>query len=140
MKKSFLLIVPALFILFLAAGCLGPKNAENMKVMTVSFEWDGHGGSSSSPNPEIHISNIPDGTAFFEVFVKDLQRLDVDHGGGTVAHDGSGKIAVGALKRYGGPQPPRGEVHTYVFRVRALNADKSLVLGEGVFARKYPEK
>ena len=138
MKKVFF-VLPALMLL-LVAGCLGPKRAEHFQPMEVSFEWRGNAGSyDSSPNPEIHVRNVPAGTAFLDVYVKDLQRPGTFHGGGTVAYDGSGVIAVGALNNYRGPQPPAPEVHTYVFRVRALNADKSLVLGEGEASRKYPE-
>lgn len=140
MKKVLFAFMPLVFAVLLFSGCVGPKQAADFQPMDVSFEWNGNGGSyMSSPNPEIHVKNIPAGTAFLEVYVKDLQRPNTVHGGGTVAHDGSGIIAVGALKNYRGPQPPAPEVHTYVFRVRALNADKSLILGEGEASRKYPE-
>jgi hypothetical protein len=78
------------------------------------------------------------GTAFLQVRMKDLDYPH-NHGGGTVAHDGSGVIPAGALKSYDGPQPPAGQTHTYVFTVTALNADKSLILGEGRASRRHPE-
>ena len=124
--------------LLLVAGCAAANRAENFQTLTGSFEWRGNAGSLSSPNPEIHVDNVPTGTAFLQVRMKDLDYPH-NHGGGTVAHDGSGIVPVGALEPYDGPQPPAGQVHTYVFTVTALNADKSMSLGEGSASRKYPE-
>jgi Raf kinase inhibitor-like YbhB/YbcL family protein len=47
----------------------------------------------------------------------------------------SGAVVKGATvgTRYEGPNPPKGEKHTYVFTLYALNTDK-LTLGEGVTA------
>jgi phosphatidylethanolamine-binding protein (PEBP) family uncharacterized protein len=133
-------IFPAVLLgsLLLMAGCAATNRAENIQTLTVSFEWQGNAGSLSSPNPEIHVGNVPDGTAFFQVRMKDLDYPH-NHGGGTVAYTGGGVIPVGALEPYDGPQPPAGQTHTYVFTVTALNADKSLVLGEGSATRRYPE-
>jgi phosphatidylethanolamine-binding protein (PEBP) family uncharacterized protein len=125
-------------LLLLTAGCAAANKAENFQTLTVSFEWRGNAGSLSSPNPEIRVGNVPSGTAFLQVRMRDLDYPH-NHGGGMVAYDGSGVIPVGALKTYDGPQPPAGQVHTYVFTVTALNADKSLVLGEGSASRRYPE-
>ncbi|MDR1659449.1 MAG: hypothetical protein LBR94_03790 [Desulfovibrio sp.] len=130
-----LILVSSLLIM---AGCAVAKKADNFQTMTVNFEWRGNAGSLSSPNPEIHVSNVPAGTAFLQVRMKDLDYPH-NHGGGTVAYTGSGVIPAGALKSYDGPQPPPGQTHTYVFTVTALNADKSLVLGEGKASRRYPE-
>lgn len=68
----------------------------------------------------------------------DLDVPSYDHGGGIVSYDGKGIIPVGSLKRYRGPNPPAGEQHRYKIVVRALNADKSLLLGEGAAMQKYP--
>jgi phosphatidylethanolamine-binding protein (PEBP) family uncharacterized protein len=134
-KISHFILVSALLLL---AGCVAANRASNFQTLTVSFEWRGNAGSLSSPNPEIRVSGVPAGTAFLQVRMKDLDYPH-NHGGGTVPYDGSGAIPVGALQSYDGPQPPAGQVHTYVFTVTALNADKSLVLGEGSASRRYPE-
>lgn len=118
------------------SGCFGPKKADNFQVLDVSFEWAGNAGSLSSPNPEITIKNVPAGTAFLEIRMTDLDSPTFDHGGGVLAYDGTGVIPVGALKNYRGPEPP--STHRYVFRITALNADKSIALGEGKAMRKYP--
>jgi len=119
------------FLIALATtGCLGPKKVSNMQEMKVSFSFDTQGCALNSPNPEIKIENVPDGTAFFQVSMTDLDAKSFNHGGGTVANDKDGLIKKGSLKSYKGPCPPSGS-HTYEFTVRALNADKSLILGEG---------
>jgi phosphatidylethanolamine-binding protein (PEBP) family uncharacterized protein len=133
-----LAVVVMLGALILTAGCLGPKKSDDFQTLQVSFEWEGNGGSLSSPNPRIVVANVPKGTAFLRVRMNDLDRPQFDHGGGTVAYDGSGTIAVGALKQYRGPQPPSNETHTYVITVTALNGDKSIALGSGKASRKYP--
>lgn len=133
MRNAFYCI---LIISILAVGCLGPKKIANMQEMKVSFSFDTEGCAINSPNPEIKVRNFPEGTAFFQVSLKDLDAKSFNHGGGTVNNDGSGVISKGSLKGYKGPCPPSG-THTYEFTVRALNADKTLVLGEGTARSSY---
>ena len=135
MLRYKLSLLCCLFGLALLAGCLGPKRADNVAAMTLDFN---HIGGWNSPNPEIKLTNVPAGTAFLEVSMRDHHRPDVNHGGGTIAYDGSGRVPEGSLRSYHGPQPPQGEVHRYEIKVQALNADKSLVLGEGSLAKNYP--
>ena len=137
-RISYITLASCLLLLA-ASGCNGPKQAENVQSMTVQFVWDGNGGSLSSPNPQLNIGNIPTGTVTFKVKMDDLDRKRFNHGGGSVANDGTGVIPVGALKNYKGPQPPRPEVHTYVFTVSALDADDRII-GVGTASRQYPEK
>lgn len=138
MLKKFS-VLAVLCAALLVSGCMGPKKVDTFQTMDVRFEWNGNAGSfTSSPNPEIFVSNVPAGTAFFEVKMVDLDRPNTNHGGGTIPYTGEGVIPVGSLDSYRGPQPPAPEVHTYVITVRALNADKSLLLGEGKASRKYP--
>ncbi len=139
-KKFVLLTLAVLAVAVLAAGCNGPKQAGpagQNNSLTVQFAWEGHGGSLSSPSPQILVGNIPSGTAFFDVRMKDLDRPNMNHGGGKVANNGSGVIPVGALQNYKGPQPPASEVHTYVFTVTALDADNQAI-GQGQASRRYP--
>jgi phosphatidylethanolamine-binding protein (PEBP) family uncharacterized protein len=131
-------ILSFVLAIFLACGCATATKSPNFQTLEVSFAREGNAGSLRSPNPRITVSKVPAGTAFLEVRMKDLNNPH-NHGGGIVAHDGSGVIPVGALRNYDGPQPPLGQVHTYVFTVTALNADKSVILGEGDASRKYPE-
>ncbi len=119
------------------SACLGPKNAAVVQDMGVKFEWAGSGCALSSPNPELRLSNVPQGTAFLKVTMTDLDVPTFNHGGGTVAYDGSGVVPAGALKAYSGPCPPSGS-HTYEFRVVALDAQKEFILGKGTAAKRYP--
>ncbi len=139
------LILAAVFVFVLAGVAFGgtkrleAQKAENAQTMTVEFAWDGNGGSRTSPSPQLNIGDIPDGTVKFKVKMRDLDRKQHNHGGGTVDNDGTGIIPVGALKQYNGPRPPRKEVHTYVFTVSAIDANGD-VIGEGTASRKYPEE
>jgi phosphatidylethanolamine-binding protein (PEBP) family uncharacterized protein len=118
------------------AGCLGSKRADTFQTITL-MDFNLIGGLSS-PNPEIKLANVPAGTAFLKVTMRDYDRPNFNHGGGTIAYDGSGRVPEGALLNYRGPQPPAGEVHSYEIKIQALNADKSLVLGEGMLVKKFP--
>jgi phosphatidylethanolamine-binding protein (PEBP) family uncharacterized protein len=140
MGGKYIVWAAMLGIAIFMADCALPKRADTFQPLRVSFEWQGNAGSLSSPNPRIAVADVPQGTAFLRVRMKDLDRPNIDHGGGIVAYDGTGVIPAGALRGYRGPQPPAPEVHTYVFTVTALNADKSLILGEGEASRKYPER
>ena len=128
-------VLPVLIVLFLATGCLGPKRVDNYQEMKVAFSFDTSGCALNSPNPEIKVSNVPDGTVYFQVSMIDLDKRSFNHGGGTVENGGDGIIKKGSLKSYKGPCPP--STHTYEFTVKALNADKSLILGEGQARSAY---
>lgn len=133
--KSGLYLAFILVLSLLISGC-GPKKVENFQSMEVGFDFKS--GSGPRPEPEITIKNVPSGTAWLEVRMSDLDLLSYDHGGGIVAYDGKGFIPVGSLQRYRGPNPPAGTRHRYVIVVKALNNDKSLLLGEGESMRLYP--
>lgn len=138
MQQRFriLSLMAVLVLIFFVSGCLGPKKVANMQEMKVSFSFDTQGCALNSPNPEIRVANVPEGTAFFQVSMVDFDARSFNHGGGTVGNDGDGVIKKGSLKSYKGPCPPSGR-HTYEFTVRALNADKSLILGEGKAQSSY---
>ena len=121
--------------LVMLAGCLGTQQADNFQAMTLDYTLI---GGLSSPNPEIRLTNVPPGTAFLKVSMRDHHRPGFNHGGGTIAYDGSSRVPEGSLQGYRGPEPPAGEVHRYEIKVQALNADKSQVLGEGSLAKNYP--
>ena len=121
--------------LVMLAGCLGGKRAADFQTMTLDYALI---GGLSSPNPEIKLANVPPETAFLKVSMKDRQRPNFNHGNETIAYDGSGRVPKGALRSYRGPEPPPGESHSYEITVEALNADKSLILGEGSLAKNFP--
>lgn len=130
MKTNVLL---CLIVSFFLVGCV--KKADNCQTMMIDYTLI---GGLSSPSPTIKITNIPKGTAFFNVKMTDLDKTSFDHGGGTVAYTGGDVIPEGALKGYRGPEPPAGAVHRYQIVVQSLNSDKSLILGEGKLTKRYP--
>ena len=135
MKRKNMHLLCCLLSLAMLAGCVGAKRADNFQAMTLDYDLI---GGLSSPNPEIKLTNVPPGTAFLKVTMRDHHRPNFNHGGGTIAYDGSGRVPEGSLQSYRGPQPPGGEVHRYEIKVQALNADQSQVLGEGSLAKNYP--
>ena len=129
-----------LFVLAFAlalASCQTTKDAANVAPLEVQFDWtlqDKCNGTS----PAFIVRGIPAGTASLSFRMTDLDVPSYDHGGGTVANDGSGKVARGAFT-YVGPCPPSGS-HRYQFAVTALNASGDTILGRGTAMRVFPPK
>lgn len=119
-----------------AAFLLTAATAAQAGDLAVSFKFDAS-SKCSRVSPEIKVGNVPEGTVAFKVKLKDRNKPTWSHGGGTVANDGSGVIAKGALKDgYNGPCPPSGS-HTYVFTVKAVDANDD-VLAEGEASARFP--
>jgi len=135
MLRKVMFVLCSLLSLAMLAGCMGGKRADNFQTITLDYSLI---GGLNSPNPEIKLTNVPPGTAFLKVTMKDHDSPGFNHGGGTIAYDGSGRVPQGALRGYRGPEPPAGRVHRYEIKVQALNADQSLILGEGSLTRSYP--
>lgn len=140
MKKWGMACIAVLMFasMVLATGCV--KKAENYQQFAVNFEWQG--GGLHSPNPAITVTNPPAGTAFLRVQMTDLDATSFDHGGGIVpctVKNGVATIEAGSLKGYRGPEPPSMQRHQYMIKVFALNADQTMVLGEGKAVRSYPK-
>ena len=110
---SFLSFVSALSI------AAFPAQADDF---VIDFGWEGIERCSSTP-PEITVSNVPDGTAQFQVKMVDLDFTGYNHGGGVAPNTGDGTIAEADYEtsNYRGPCPP-GTTHTYEFTVQALDA------------------
>lgn len=121
--------------LFLA-GALSSAAPALADDLTVSFKFDSS-SKCSKVSPAIVVGNVPSGAVAFKVKLKDRNKPTWSHGGGTVANDGSGTIAKGALHDgYNGPCPPSGS-HTYVFTVKAVDANGD-VLAEGEASQRFP--
>lgn len=139
MKKKYLLVLLAV-VLIIAAGCAAtglqiPKDAAEL---SVDFSWEGI-MACSHESPEVRVSDIPDGTTELRVRLTDVDMPAWNHGGGNVAHDGSGIIPAGALKiGYNGPCPPSGR-HKYEFSVMAVDAEGGIV-GFGKARQSFPPK
>ena len=138
--KPYRFFVVLALTLFMAGGCVTPGGpvSEDAVELNVGFSWKGT-KPCSHRSPEIRVANLPDGTVDLKIRLKDLDVPNWNHGGGTVAHDGTGTIPAGALKAgYNGPCPPSGR-HRYEFSVKALDADGSLI-GFGKAMQLFPPK
>ena len=133
MKRiGWLVLVAALAL----AGCVSEKVSPNAVTLDVDFSWE-KTARCSNVSPVIRVGGFPKGTVSFKVRLVDLDVPSWNHGGGTVASDGSGVIPAGALKAgYNGPCPPSG-THSYQFIVKALDAEGT-VIGQGKRAQDFP--
>lgn len=122
----------------LIAGCTSLPAAENAANLSVDVSWTADSRCSRT-SPPIKVGNIPAGTKYLKVRMVDLNLPSYNHGGGEVEYSGNGTISEGALKSFKGPCPP-GETHNYEITVQAINADKSLMLGQGKTTRPYPDR
>lgn len=118
------------------AGCKTIPVAENVTKLEVQVAWTAKSGCSRM-SPPITIKGIPPNTKFIEVLMVDLDLTTFNHGGGEVEYKGQSSIDEGALKYFNGPCPPTP--HRYQFTVKAINADKSAVVGVGEVVKRYPE-
>ena len=121
----------ALATLALAAG------AKPAFAFTVSFAWCQASSNGGSPN--FQLSDVPAGTVNLRFAMKDLNKPDFHHGGGTVGYRGQPEVPCDAFASgFVGPSPPPGEVHIYEFTIQALAPDGK-VLGATTARRRFPE-
>jgi len=133
MKKSVLLMVGFILLLF---GCATTPVSPDAVTLSVDFAWQAS-DRCSRRSPEIRVANVPATTQTLQVKLKDRDVPNWNHGGGTVAYDGSGVIPAGALKSgYNGPCPPSGS-HRYEFTVKAIDAS-GVIVGVGKTTRNFP--
>ncbi len=133
MKKVIFLSVIVLAVLIIIS-C--KNDSTNTAVMGVEFQWlpIDHG---SSKNPEILLTDVPEGTKRFHVSLIDLDLKSYDHGDGLVDNDNSGIIARGTIQgNYNGPSPMKGMIHNYEITVKAYD-EKDTVIGIGKKAKKF---
>jgi len=102
--------------------------------LTVDWEWK-RSHQCSPTSPSIEVAGIPEGTKSLSITLVDHDARHFDHGGGSVAHDGSPNVSIpeGALKNYKGPCPPNFSSfgHDYEFTVRAIAIDGQTDLARG---------
>ena len=131
---KFKLLMP--FLLLSIFGCVTTQVTPDSAEIAVDFSWKGV-KRCSKDSPQIRIKDIPTGTKYFEVKLKDLDAPRWKHGGGKVENNDSGIIQAGALKDgYNGPCPPSG-THRYEFTVKAVNAE-GIIIGIGKAVRNFP--
>jgi phosphatidylethanolamine-binding protein (PEBP) family uncharacterized protein len=102
--------------------------------MSVSFEWGPTKKCFDPKSPPIALSGVPEGTKNLAIKMTDLNAVDYNHGGGTVAYSGQKSLPYGAF-RYQGPCPPSR--HTYQFTVKALDGSGK-VLATAKARRPFP--
>ncbi len=104
---------------------------------SVSFAWCPASSNGGSPN--FQLSDVPAGTVNLRFAMKDLDKPDFHHGGGTVGYRGQPEVPCEAFASgFVGPSPPPGEVHTYEISIQALDP-AGKVLGATTARRKFPE-
>ena len=104
-----------------------------------SFEWGNipkctSGNPGVVPSPKFSLSQVPEGTAKLKFNLADL-NVTYNHGGGSVAYNGSGAIPAGSFK-YQSPCPPDG-FHNYQWTITAIDA-KGKKLGTAKLKKRYP--
>jgi phosphatidylethanolamine-binding protein (PEBP) family uncharacterized protein len=119
----------ALAVAACALGC----SASAAHAFSASFSW-------CSGSPQFALTDVPAGTAKLQFAMTDLNVPSFHHGGGTVAYGGEPSVPCGAFASgFVGPSPPPGQVHTYVFTIKALRTGGA-VLGTTTARRKFPER
>jgi phosphatidylethanolamine-binding protein (PEBP) family uncharacterized protein len=119
------------------AGAAAVGSARAAQAFSASFSWAGMPACAST-SPAFAIRGAPDGTAKLAFEMRDLDAPGFHHGGATVAYDGRGEVARGAIA-YVGPCPPSGQVHRYIWTVQALAADGK-VLAKTTAEGRFPAK
>jgi len=126
MKKLSIFVI---IICLLGIGaCTTTRVAPNAVKLGIEYDWKPE-NKCSTLSPKIQVSGVPATTKKLRVSLTDLDKLDYDHGGGTVEYKGSNIIEAGALKYYKGPCPPSGS-HTYSIKVKAIDAS-GVIVGSG---------
>lgn len=72
-------------------------------------------------SPQFTVRGIPKGTKKLEFNMID-HNAAYQHGGGTVEYHGQRLIPCGAFDGWTPPSPPGGQIHTYEFDIKALDA------------------
>lgn len=124
---------PTLMV-FALASIFAPSAAF---ALSASFSWK-NTSACSSTSPAFTVRGAPKGTASLRFNMRDLDAPNFRHGGSTVAYDGKGRVAQGAIT-YVGPCPPTGQTHRYVWTVEALDGAGS-VLGQTEAQGSFPPR
>ncbi len=121
---------------FTIAGCNTMPVVDDAAKLDVQVVWTAKSGCSRV-SPPISLQGLPASTKFIEVRMVDLDSPTFNHGGGELQFKGDATIPEGSLQYFIGPCPP--SPHNYKFTVKAINADKSAVVGIGEVSKRYPE-
>lgn len=115
-----------------AAALALSLGASSALAFSASFTW-------CTGSPRFQLTDVPAGTAKLDFHMTDLNKPSFHHGGGAVDFRGQAEVPCGAFaRRFVGPSPPPGEVHTYQFTIKALGANGA-PLATTIARRKFPE-
>jgi phosphatidylethanolamine-binding protein (PEBP) family uncharacterized protein len=99
---------------------------------SASFRW-------CQGSPSFALTEVPAGTTALQFSMTDRNVPSFHHGGGKVAYSGQTTVPCGAFSSgFTGPSPPPGQIHAYVFTIKALGANGA-VLATTTAQRKFPE-
>lgn len=128
------MIVSARLIAAGFAGVVFVAGTSLAQAFSVSFAW-----CSYPQSPNFTLADVPAGTVNLQFQMTDLDKPGFHHGGGTVGYRGQPEVPCDAFSTgFVGPSPPPGEVHTYVFAIKALGPDGT-VLAATTARRRFPE-
>ena len=99
---------------------------------TASFKW------CLAASPVFMLNGVPKGTKTISLYMND-HNSSFQHGGGDVPYTGKNTIPCGAIASgWILPSPPGGEVHTYEFSIKAIDASGNALASTSAI-RNYPE-
>lgn len=122
---------------FFAGTLIAALAASKAQALSASFSWVGITPCGNT-SPAFSIRGAPPATRALRFTMSDLDAPAYNHGGGTIAYDGSGNVARGAIA-YIGPCPPTGQVHRYLWVIEALDGQGKVVDRTQVQG-KYPAR
>ena len=132
-------IIPLILAIFILTACSSktpPLDSSVNYNMDISVDLrEEHRCSRISPEIEVH--SPPNGVAYLNVTLNDMENRNHIHGGGTLKNSNQYGddiiITEGALTRYyKGPCPAQGQNRYYQYVVQALDTNKQL-LGTGQY-------
>jgi phosphatidylethanolamine-binding protein (PEBP) family uncharacterized protein len=119
----------AVFVVVMASLSL---TATGALALSASFRW-------CQGSPSFALNEVPAGTTALQFSMTDRNVPSFHHGGGKVTYSGQAEVPCGSFSSgFTGPSPPPGQVHTYVFTIKALGANGA-VLATTTAQRKFPE-
>jgi phosphatidylethanolamine-binding protein (PEBP) family uncharacterized protein len=117
----------------LVFGLTQVLGVSNAFAFSAAFAW------CAEASPNFQLRDVPAGTVNLQFAMTDLDKPSFHHGGGTVGYRGQPEVPCGAFASgFVGPAPPPGEVHTYEFNIKALDANGT-VLATTTVRRRFPE-
>lgn len=126
--------VAFMYLLLFLSACSQDTGVAGPAKINVDFVWD---LKHPERSPEIHLENNPVGVDRLEIEFFDATN-EWEHGGGSIAYDGSGIIRAGALPQFKGLSSTWG-FPKFRVTVEAFNKNGQLV-GRGTITKSPPSQ